>query len=133
MQEVFPEGYYFSYLFHGLTWIEIAMRDPSYSERAIEEALWCLTELDSPQGSAPFPLHLPPDHGMFYSAWKCSLRAGVVVLQQGNDAKQVATLRRECDAIVKAIEESKTPFLASYYGSAWPCDTVTGNSCTLCV
>jgi hypothetical protein len=124
MQTLFPEGYYFSYLFHGLAWVELAMRDQSYSEQAIQEALWCLARLDSPQGRAPFPPHLPPDHGMFYSAWKCSLRAGVVVVQQGNDASQIHELRKECDAIVLALQGSETPFLASYDGAAWPCDTV---------
>ena len=104
MQALFPEGYYFSYLFHGLAWVELAMRDPSYSEQATQEAFWCLAKLDSPQGRAPFPPHLPPDHGMFYSAWKCSLRAGVVVVQQGGDASQISELRNECDAIVLAIQ-----------------------------
>ena len=124
MQQLFPEGYYFSYLLHGLTWVELAMRDESYAPQAIKEATWCLSKLNSPEGRAPFPPYLPPDHGMFYSAWKCSLRAGVVVLQQGNDPIQAHELRRECDAIALAIEESETPFLPSYDGAAWPCDTV---------
>ena len=82
MQHLFPEGYYFSYLFDGLTWVELAMRDAAHVQQAIKAALWCLSRLDSPQGREPFPADLPPDHGMFYSAWKCSLRAGVVALQQ---------------------------------------------------
>ena len=88
MQQLFPEGYYFCYLFHGLTWVELAMRDGSYTERAIDEAVWCLSKLDSLEGRRPFPPGLPPDHGMFYSAWKCSLRAGIVLLQEGNDQSQ---------------------------------------------
>ncbi len=40
MQALFPEGYYFSYLFHGLTWIELATRDNSFAHQAIEEASW---------------------------------------------------------------------------------------------
>ena len=31
MQQLFPEGYYFSYLFHGLTWVELAMRTESHA------------------------------------------------------------------------------------------------------
>jgi hypothetical protein len=123
MHELFPEGYYFSYLFHGLTWVELAMRDDSHAEHAIEEAIWCLSHLDSPAGRGPFPSNLPPDHGMFYSAWKCSLRAGVVVLQQGNDPNQLAQFRSECDAIARTIEQAENPFLASYDDAAWPCDT----------
>lgn len=124
MQELFPEGYYFCFLVHGLGNVELAMRDPSYSDEAIAEATWCLDQLDSPEGKAPFPIALPPDHGMFYSAWKCSLRSGVVALGQGNNAEQLDRLRQECDAIATALADSPTPFLPSYYGSAWPCDTV---------
>ncbi|MGB7346053.1 MAG: hypothetical protein WBD20_17680 [Pirellulaceae bacterium] len=124
MQRLFPEGFYFCYVLHGLTWVELALRDDSFSEQAIAEALECLSELNSPAGRQPFPRSLPPEHGMFYSAWKCSLRAGVVLLQQGRDPDQLDALRRECDAIRDAIANSETPFLASYIDSAWPCDTV---------
>lgn len=124
MQEHFPEGYYFSYLFHGLTWVELAMRDPAYTDEATRQAILCLDKLNSAQGRRPFPAQLPPRHGMFYCAWKGSLRAGVVLIQQGGDADQLAQLQIECDALAKAIQASETPFLASYYGSAWPCDTV---------
>ena len=51
MQEFFPEGYYFCYVFHGLTWIELAIRDPSYSEEAIVEAEECLSKLRFAAGS----------------------------------------------------------------------------------
>ena len=100
------------------------MRDETHAGRAIDEALWCLSNLDSPEGRAPFPPRLPPDHGMFYSAWKCQLRAGIVRLQDGSDLQQLAELKKDCDAIAEAIENSETPFLASYDRAAWPCDTV---------
>ena len=126
MQQLFPEGYYFSYVFHGLAWVELAIRDETYSQKAISESLQCLSQLESAEGRRPFPSDLPPDHGMFYSAWKCSLRSGVVLLQDGNDPQQLENLRDECDAISDAIQASPTPFLASYRGSAWPCDTIPG-------
>lgn len=124
MQEHFPEGFYFSYLFHGLTWVELALRDPTYTDQATEEAIFCLQNLNSAKARRPFPAQLPPGHGMFYCAWKCSLRAGVVLIQQGSAADQLAQFQQECDEIAAAIEASETPFLASYHGSAWPCDTV---------
>jgi hypothetical protein len=124
MQDFFPEGFYFCYVFHGLTWVELAIRDKSFTQRAIDEAQDCLAKLDSPQGQMPFPSYLPPDHGMFYSAWKCSLLAGIVRLQNGSDTDQLSELRRQCDQIIDAIENAETPFLASYDGSAWPCDTM---------
>ncbi len=124
MQQLFPEGFYFSYLFHGLASVELAMRDPTYVDQAIAEAKWCLQQIESPAGRAPFPRDLSPEYGMFYAAWKCHLRGGIVVLQQASDAPQLDTWRGECDAIAAAIEQSATPFLPSYSGAAWPCDTV---------
>lgn len=124
MQALFPEGDYFSYLFHGLAWVELAMRDAGHTEEAIKDASWCLQHMESPEGRAPFPPDLPPDHGMFYAAWKCHLRGGIVTLQQANDEKQLALWRDECDEIVAALQTSETPFLPSYHGAAWPCDTV---------
>jgi len=126
MQQLFPEGHYFSYLFHGLTWIELAMRNPKYSAEAIEQAEWCLTHLESKQGRAPFPKSLPPNHGMFYSAWKCHLRAGIATVGEAKDIAQMQRLREECDALSDAMKQSTTPFLLSYTASAWPCDSVPG-------
>ena len=37
MQSLFPEGYYFSHLLYGLTWIEVALRDANYREQALVE------------------------------------------------------------------------------------------------
>lgn len=123
MQSLFPEGYYFSYLFYGLTWIEVAMRDPNYREKAVTEALWVSAKLNSPEGYAPFPATLPPDHGMFYAAWKCHLQAGIVAIDRSNETA-LKQLRKECDVIASALSNSPTPFLASYLGSAWPCDSL---------
>jgi hypothetical protein len=123
MQSLFPEGYYFSYVFYGLTWVEAAMRDPTYRDQALAEANWACEKLNSIEGTAPFPPDLPPDHGMFYSAWKCHLQAGIVVIDRHN-AATLNQLRQECDAIATALSQSPTPFLASYSGSAWPCDSL---------
>ena len=123
MQQLFPEGFFFCHVFHGLTWIELALRDPELKQQAVAEATKCLDAIDSTEGREPFPRSLPPDHGMFYSAWKCHLLAGIVLLQDAQDAAQLNQLRTECDAIAASIRASKTPFLPSYVGSAWPCDT----------
>ena len=60
---------------------------------------------------------------MFYSAWKCHLQAGIVAIDPGNEA-ELRQLREECDAIAAALTNARTPFLPSYVGSAWPCDSV---------
>ena len=124
MQALFPEGYYFCYALHGLTWVNVALRDRSFSERAIEEVEWCLNHLNSDEGKAPFPEGLAPERGMFYSSWKADLLAGMVLLNRGQDQKRLERLRAECDLMAGALRESPTPFLPSYIDQAWPCDTV---------
>ncbi len=124
MQSLFPEGYYFCHVLHGLTWIEAALRDPQLKSQAIAEARLAIAALESANGKAPFPPGLPPDHGMFYAAWKADLQAGILLLSGVEAQSQKETLAAECDAIAKALRESPTPFLASYKGSVWPCDTL---------
>ena len=123
MQQFFPEGYYFCHVLHGLTWVEAALRDPSVVAKAITEAKQAYAAIDSIEGRMPFPPSLPPDHGMFYAAWKADLQAGIVLLTVGEDPESLERLRGECDQIAGSIRESSTPFLASYHNSAWPCDT----------
>ena len=124
MQQLFPEGAYFCYALHGLTWVEAALRDPSLTPQAIAEAEYALAQLDSDECKSPFPPELPPEHGMFYCAWKAHLQAGLVLLQQGQDPLSLASLQTQCDSIVAALSEAESPFLASYRGCVWPCDTV---------
>ena len=81
MQRLFPEGFYFCHVLHGLTWVEAAQRDPSLTEEAIENAKLAYENLDSQECRDTFPSDLPPDHGAFYSAWKVHLLAGIVMLQ----------------------------------------------------
>lgn len=123
MQALFPEGYYFSHLLYGLTWIEVALRNPNYRDQALTEAKWVHDKLCSAEGKAPFPASLLPDHGMFYSAWKCHLQAGIVAIAPDNETER-QQLRAECDSISSAFTNSRTPFLPSYVGNAWPCDSV---------
>ena len=124
MQQLFPEGAYFCYALHGLAWVEAGLREPELVPQALLEAKHALVQLDSTECRQPFEPELPPDHGMFYSAWKAHLQAGVVLLQQGQDAEDLDRLRTQCDSITDSLNAVETPFLASYRGCVWPCDTV---------
>ena len=124
MQTLFPEGFFFCHVLHGLTWIEAALRDPTLQSDAIKEARAARAQLDSQQGREPFDKNLPPDHGMFYAAWTCHLQAGIALLATADQPAELLTLRDQCDTIAQAIRESPTPFLASYPDSVWPCDTL---------
>lgn len=128
MQQLFPEGYYFCHVLHGLTWIEAAQRDPSLTAEAIENAKLAYNNLDSELGREAFSIDLPPDHGAFYSAWKAHLLAGIVMLEAAEESddyeNDLAELQVLCDDWKSLIDESSEPFFESYHGSVWPCDTV---------
>ena len=135
MQLIFPEGFYFCHVLHGLTWIEAAQRDYSLTDEAIENAKLAYENLDSEEGRDAFPSDLPPDHGAFYSAWKVHLLAGIVMLQlqEGQEASSkeralaetdLRELQRLCDDWQRLFQEGPSPFFESYHGSIWPCDTL---------
>ena len=134
MQRLFPEGFYFCHVLHGLTWVEAAQRDPSLTEEAIENAKLAYESLDSQECRDTFPSDLPPDHGAFYSAWKVHLLAGIVMLQmqEGSSKKEsvtepetdLAELQRLCDDWQRLFQEVPSPFFESYHGAIWPCDTL---------
>ena len=135
MQLIFPEGFYFCHVLHGLTWIEAAQRDYSLTDEAIENAKLAYENLDSEEGRDVFPSDLPPDHGAFYSAWKVHLLAGIVMLQlqEGQEASSkeralaetdLRELQRLCDDWQRLFQEGPSPFFESYHGSIWPCDTL---------
>ena len=124
MQHLFPEGYYFCYVLHGLTWVEAAIREPTHAPEAIQQAKFAFKHLESADGKAPFDPKLPPDHGMFYSAWKAHLLAGIVLIQNGESGEELNQLQRDCDSLATAFKQAQTPFLASYPDAVWPCDSI---------
>lgn len=125
MQQLFPEGYFFSHVLYGLAWVEIGLRSEGKVEDAVSEARWALANIESEKGKAPFSAELPPGHGMFYSGWRNHLLAGIVLLD--GEADELAELRARCDELEEALENSPAwPWLASYHGQVWPCDAPPG-------
>ena len=124
MQKLFPEGYYFCHVMHGLTWVEAALRDPGLTKQALLEARASLQMLETPEAKSPFPAALPPNHGMFYSAWKAHLCAGIVLLENDDRVNECIELKKQCDSLAAAFKSAETPFLPSYDGRAWPCDSI---------
>jgi hypothetical protein len=125
MQEVFPEGFFFSHVLYGLTWVELGLRSAEHRDEAVREARRALAEIDSAEGKAAFPSDLPPEHGMFYSGWRNHLQAGIILLEK--DEAEILQLRARCDALVQALTDAPTwPWLASYHNQVWPCDTPPG-------
>lgn len=129
MQQLFPEGYFFTHVLYGLAWVEVGMRQPPDTPlhtEALHEARWVLTQLDTPAGRAPFAPSLEPPFGVFYNGWSSWLRGAVLMLQppERRDAAEVARFITDCTALAAAFDRSPTPFLSAYPGQSWPVDNV---------
>ncbi|WP_344281404.1 hypothetical protein [Streptomyces hebeiensis] len=125
-QQLFPEGYFFSYVLYGLSRAESGMRRPA-GERstALREARWALERLESPSGRAPFSPDLTPSHGVFYRGWSNWLRGGVLSLQPTGerDPAEVRRFAADSAALAAAFDASDSPYLTAYPGQAWPVDS----------
>ena len=129
MQSLFPEGFFFSHVLYGLSWVEVGLRqEPGAPLRgqALREARWSLEQLGSSAGRAPFDQRLDPPLGVFYVGWTTWLEGGILKLQarDSRDAAEVAHLERDCRSLARAFDRSETPFLCAYPGQAWPVDSV---------
>ncbi|WP_196279459.1 hypothetical protein [Catellatospora vulcania] len=129
MQQLFPEGWFFSYTLYGLTWLDVGARSTQLKERALAEARWALSRVDSVDGRAVFDDSLDPPYGVFYQGWATWLRGGVVALA-GPGAPERDRLTPDADALATAFRRqlgaTGSPFLTAYPGQAWPCDSAVG-------
>lgn len=128
MQQLFPEGYFFSYVLYGLAWTNWGSTNPDRQAQAIEEARWALHALESAAGRAVFSPTLDPPYGVFYAGWKSYLHGSILRLQDApeRDSADVERYQNDLDALAQAFERSETPFLPAYPGQSWPVDSVVG-------
>lgn len=124
MQELFPEGYFFSYLLYGVTWTELARARPEWRGEALREALWALRHVDSARARETFPKEQVVPHGVFYAGWTAWLYARVLGIEGAPADALAPRLEELTQGIASALDESPTPFLQAYPGGAWSCDTV---------
>ena len=125
-QALFPEGYFFSYVLYGLSWVELGMRaQVGEREEALDGARWALSRLESPAGRASFSPDLTPAYGVFYQGWVNWLRGGVLSLQPpaGRDPGEVRRFEESANTLGAAFDVAPTPFLEAYPGQAWPVDS----------
>lgn len=125
MQGLFPEGYFFSHVLYGLSWVQIGLRaDGELRDQALLEARWALERLDT-TGRLTFSPDLDPPYGVFYVGWKNWLRGGVLLLDS-SDSETQRQFEQDSAALAAAFEASDTPFLSAYPSMAWPVDSVVG-------
>lgn len=127
MQSIFPEGYVFIHALYGLAWCELAKSpniDSSIRNKALLEARWAYQCLKDEFAKSNFDKDLSPRYGIFYCGWKNYLLANILEIQ--NSKRVSLTEKKEfenaCEEIIKAIQQSSTPFIESYEGSSWPAD-----------
>lgn len=119
MQEIFPEGYFFT---HVLTGLAAAQPAAPGDADALRVARTALVALGSPEGTAPFPVGAAPEHGVFWSGW--SLLLAVEVARLSGAADDRAEVARRAAGIADAVAADPDGFLEAYPGQVWPCDTV---------
>lgn len=121
-QRLFPEGYFFSNVLYGLTWVQVGLTDREQAPEAARQARWALARLKSAAGTAPFDASLRPEYGVFHAGWTNWLRGGLIALQQ-SEADEVAEYTRSSVEIATAFRISRSPYLQAYPGQAWPVDS----------
>lgn len=125
MQQLFPEGYFFTYVLYGLTWVDVGLAKIERMDEALAEARWALEALESAKGKAVFSASLTPPYGVFYVGWSNWLRGGILKLQAPN-VRNVAEVERfttELTLLAAAFDANASPFLQAYPGQAWPVDS----------
>ena len=131
MQQLFPEGYVFSWALYGLAAAETARQLPLTDPRRpalLTRTQSAIRHLDSPTARAPFSAGLDPPYGAFYAAWRLYLRASYVRAAGANHVGPalLAGFENDCAALAATFERSPTPFPPSYAGAAWPADASVG-------
>ena len=128
MQQLFPEGYVFIHALYGLSWCELALadslQDKKLKEKALQEALYAFDQINSERGMSTFQIELVPEYGIFYCGWKNYLLSKILQVDstfKGHEAYE-AIFKEQSKEIAEAVKQSKSPYLESYTGHAWPAD-----------
>lgn len=127
MQQIYPEGYFFSHVLYGLALSEtkpLFYGDDQYAIDAPDEIDKELECLYSDKGTRIFPRNMKPAFGIFYAGWTNYLLAKKLTNQIIRDSSQIRLFEHNCDGIYQAFLQNKTPYLESYKGLSWPADNV---------
>ena len=131
MQELFPEGYVFTWSLYGLASARVAGQlAPGDARRGhlLAETRRALAAVRSETGRSTFVAEMAPPYGVFHASWSLYLLAEYV--RSAGPANLppavVEEFTRECDQFARALAASGTPFLESYPEQVWPADTAPG-------
>lgn len=129
MQGIYPEGFVFLNVLYGLSWVEIPESLPPESElyqEAHAEIKWALSQLKSAEGKRAFNPNLDPAYGVFYRGWTNYLLGRKLKLlpRAKRDTSELRQFQNNCEEILSALNNQKSPYLESYSRSCWPADMV---------
>lgn len=131
MQQIFPEGYVFTWALYGLASAQVAQQLPQDDQRRaalLDRARTAVDCVESQLARSTFPVDLDPQCGAFYFSWSLYLRAKYI---RAAGAREVSPgilerFERDCSELAGALDRSPSPFLPSYAEACWPADTCVG-------
>lgn len=115
-QQQFPEGEFFSHVLTGIAQARLG------GEANLVRARGHLAAAREAGVLARFGTGLLPDHGVFAEGWSLQLAVDIASASGTESDRTVAV--GLASRIVAALEQQASPYLASYPGQFWPCDTV---------
>ncbi len=129
MQFLFPEGAFFMYSLHTLSWTQVAQRsapDSPERNRALDKAYAGLNSMEDELESFLDLQELSPPFGAFFGGWINWARGAILSIDTtDNRASEVLhDFRISCGNIAQAYNNSSTPFLESYVEMSWPSDNI---------
>jgi hypothetical protein len=125
MQEMYPEGFIFTYALYGLAWCELASVHPNLKSKAIHEALYAYEKINSEAGKLNFFPTANLKFGIFYNGWSNYLLSKILLLDKTN-RKLTLEFEKNCNEIITALNNCESPYLESYTGASWPADMIVG-------
>lgn len=131
MQELFPEGFVFTWALYGLSCAQAARQlDGGVDDRShlLNEAARAVDMIRSERARAAFDPEMAPRYGAFYASWSLYVLAEYArAVGPANMSPRLATaLATDADAFAAELHKSSSPFLASYPSRAWPADVAVG-------
>ena len=131
MQRLFPEGYVFTWALYGAAAAQTARQpgvDGAQRTHLLTEAERAVAAVRSERARATFAHRMDPPYGAFYTSWSLYVLAEYVRAAgpQHVAPETPAAFTALCDQFAQTLEQSPSPFLASYPGATWPADTTPG-------
>ena len=132
MQQLYPEGFVYLNALYALAWTELLPHLPPTAplyQEGLAETRWALGEIQSPAGRSQFEdTDLPLPRGAFYQGWSAYVLGRYLAAQPAarRDTADAGHFHRQCALIARSLAASRSPYLESYAGAAWPADGVMG-------